>query len=653
MPRKTVTLTTKEAAKKLADVVLQAREKELMNPTANDPYIQAAAMLQKEKLQYTDANRQVKMTIKRAYKNYLGIFDEPIDPYTNRRKIFSPLTHDVVDATSKPVDITYKSIRIKPLNDKSRPKAKLLNMILPYFFQLMEFDDLLEYLKQRVAWLGTQVTVQDWLYEERDDSTNKEATTKELSGFAKQEKVDNDTELVKEDRPRIRLINIMDIFLPATSESIAWAVKNSSVIVRSVHTLASIQGNPIFDDGVKANLKGRIMQTTNNDDSTSLNRFSMSGYSVGELRSQSGGEQERFARPVVALYERYGKIPKSWITGKVEDALTLVDGIVTCVADDASESNMQTLCIRVSPFGERGPFEDCRFFVLPNRYWGEGVGERLIPYQVWHNEIINNRRNNELLVQHRMFVYKKGKVDPRQLFARPGGGIAVENMTDIQALPTPDIPASSFTEDNYIVSAAQRSVGIMMTPMQKKATATEVNANQIQSGISSNEFTKALESYLERMVKFHIIPLLKRYFKQKKVVPVEIPTGELSMLDTFNGFAPFSKTIGDERFLMMDDPSIFDGEFAVTVDIESGGQSKQSQINTLDNAIVLASKIQNSGLNIPAAFRKKLELAGIFDDRLFEAPEAPVASGVTAPPSLTPNQQPNMNMAEMPGMPNV
>lgn len=629
--------TKKSKAKKLTPLeeqVLSNKRGGESDPMPHDAYLKAAAIMQYEKRSYEDATRSIKTNIKKAYKYYLGVLDQPFDPYTKRRKICTTLTHDIVDSISKPINISAKAIKILPMTDESRGKAKVLNMILPYFFQVMDFDKMLDLFKHRVAWLGTQVTLQDWVYREEETSTEDGPTEEHLMGAPETVKPNNKTRKVVEDRPRIQMIDIMDMFLPATAESLEWVLNNASVIVRDVCTVDDIINNPLYDESVRASIKGRTMTATNTDDSTSLMKYSMSGYvGPGTARMMQSGETERFTRPVVARYRRFGKLPKSFITGDVNDALTQVDAIVEAVAEDSGEYNFETLCIRVSPFGSKGPFADCRYNVLPKRYYGEGIGERLIPLQVWHNEIVNSRRNNEILVQNRMFAVKKGKIDPRQLFSRPGGFIEAENpQTDIIPLPVPDVANSSFAEDNYILSSAQRLAGVALTPIQKKATATEIENIQANANVTSTEFLRSLENYLERLVVDHLIPLLKKYFSEERTIPISLSAKELEELDTYNGYRPFTTNEADNlRYLIVDDPTLFDGDFAVTVDIEGAGLNRAQQVATLQSVMAMAAKIQGARVNYTAMFRKMTELMGIVDERLFEDAEEAAPTGVTNP----------------------
>lgn len=656
MPKqKNKSTKSKKAKVSLEEQVIANRTSSELDPMPHDVFLKAASLLQQEKRAYEDSNRSIKTNIRKAYKNYLGVLDQPFDTYTKRRKICTTLTHDIVDSVSKPVQITAKSIKILPLTDESRGKAKVLNMLLPYFFQIMNFDDMMELFKHRTAWLGTQVTIQDWLYEEDEASADNDPTEVLLSGIPEQDKMKVKTRKAKVDRPRIQLTDAMDFFMPATAESLEWAIRNASVLYRDVVTVDDIIRNPIYDEDVRAGLKGRTNTMTNTDDSTSLMKYSMSGYSgPGTARVMQSGETERFSRPVVARYRRFGKVPLSWVKiandekPEEDDYLTQVDAIIESVAEDSGEYNFKVLSVRLSPFGANGPFCDCRYNVIPKRYYGEGIGERLIPLQVWHNEIVNTRRNNELLAQQRMFVIKKGKIDTRQLYARAGGAIEAENPTqDIIPLATPDVSGSSFAEDNSILSSAQRLAGVALTPLQKKATATEISNIQQNANLTSTEFMRSLESYLARLVKDHLIPLLKKYFTEDRAIPVTLSAKEMEQLDTYNGYRPFtSDEASNLRFLIIDDASIFDGDFAVTVDIEGAGLNRAQQVASLTNLMGMASKIQNAGLNFTEAFRKMAELSGITDERLFEDAQAPIATGITStqmqsmqgPPAGLPSQ---------------
>jgi hypothetical protein len=590
----------------------------ILNPDVPDVFTQAAKIVQQEKLSYETSSLGVRETIKRAYKNYLGVFDEPIDPYTGRRKIFSPLTHDTVDQVAKPVDVSSKSIKVTPLTTLAKGGAKIANMVLPYFFRVTDFDATLKLLAHRVAWLGSQVTVQDWYYEEIDVAEMDGPTSTRLRGLPKQELPDGRTVVVTTDRPRIRTVNLLDLYMPPTAESLSQAVRNASVILRSVVPLADVWGNPLYDEQVRSELKARTFLAYDTYNSDALQMYALSGYRNGEAKMKNGIMQKVSESPQIEVFDRYGMIPKSFITKDEKDALTLVPGIIT-VGCETSGGAFRTLSVRLSPFGEYGPFEEIHFNKVPNRWYGEGIGERLIPLQAWHNEVINMRRNNEVLVQNRMFVYKRGKVDPSQFMSRPGGGIAVESLEHIRELNMKDVSQSSFAEDGNILNAAQRLAGISSTPLSKRMTAAEVANIQANSNLTYSELREAMEKYVERVVNKHLLPMLARYYDSSKPIPIELEDADMELMDTLNGYAPLtSRVLGSSRYLILDDPSLLDGPFAVTADIEGALTSRSQQVQALNNAIMTASKLPQAGIDIAFALRKVFELSGLYDERLYK-----------------------------------
>ena len=632
-PRPT-SITLDEAREK---VKFTSKQSIPLDPEPISVYDQAAKLVQTEKLAYEQASLGIRETIKRAYKNYISVYDEPIDPYTGRRKIFSPLTHDTVDQVAKPVDISAKTIRVSPLNTSSRGGAKILNLVLPYFFKMVEFDQIMKEVAHRTTWLGSSVTVQDWHYEEVDEAQMDEATTKELAGFPQQKLPNGKVVRIKSDKPRIRQVNLLDLYLPPTAPSIHMAVAKVSVILRSLTPIQDVWGNPLYDENARAQLKGRTFLAYDRYNADVLQLYALAGYRNGEAKMRNAMMMKTQEVPEVEVFERYGPFPKSWITKKDEDELTLIPGIIT-VASMAGGTGgpFVTLSVRMSPFGEKGPFEEIHFNKIPNRWYGEGIGERLIPLQAWHNEVINTRRNNEVLVQNKMFIYKRGKVDPSQFISRPGGGIAVDSLDHIKEVGMGDINQSTFTEDQNIIAAAERLAGINLTPLSKRMSATEVANQQANANITYSELRESMERYVERLLNNHLIPLLAKYFESKHPIPITLEDNEMEMLDTLNGYQPFeSKMMGNARYLLLDDTSMLDGQFAVTADIEGATISRASQIQAINNAIMVASKIPQAGLNIAFALRKSFELSGLYDERFYLSPQQ--------------QQQQQQQMAQTPG----
>jgi len=81
--------------------------------------------------------------VKKARKNYFGVFDEEKDPVTNRRKLFIPLTEWTVESVLKNIDIDTKDIDIKAKNPTAYRKTRIVKMVLRYFLDRMHFGKIL------------------------------------------------------------------------------------------------------------------------------------------------------------------------------------------------------------------------------------------------------------------------------------------------------------------------------------------------------------------------------------------------------------------------------------------------------------------------------------------------------------------------------
>ena len=519
-------------------------------------------------------------------------------------------------------------IKAKPIG-ANRGKARVATCSV--LVEVGKLNEILPRFSHYLTLLGTEVTVQDWYYEEIEVADINEPDVKVLlaKGFVRKEQVKEKWRIVKTDRPRVRKVNLLDLYVPFTAESLAWACRNASVILRTTETIDEVRSNPAYDESARAKLAGSKMSSGDTYNSEALDQYNGASHSGTSPASKTLGSSTSFRqeRPFVEIFTRFGMLPKSWLTHKPEDSGKMVPAIVTCGLD--SSGNMETLSVRASRFGAEGPFEEAWFNKLPNRWYGEGVGERLIGLQIWHNEIVNMRRNNELVTQNRMFKYKKGAgVNPNDFRSRPGGGIGVKEMDDVMPLEVPDVSSSSFQEDATILQAAQRLAGVPQMPT-RRLTEVQTSALAQEGAETKNEIAVALEDYLERVFNRHVIPLLKRFFPGDLEIPVELPESMLKMMDTLNGYEPFlSESIGRERSLLINDGTLYDGNFAIIADVETNAGGRNAKVQTLINIVTLATKLQNSGMNFSNAFRKICDMSGIVDERLFEDAQAPVPSGV-------------------------
>ena len=103
-----------------------------------------------DKVQYV-----MKNVIKKARKNYFGIFNEPKDPVTNREKIFIPFTEWAVGGFRKNIDVDTKDIAVKATNGSGHLKAQVFRQVLHKKLNDINFGAILNIWLDRIAIDGT------------------------------------------------------------------------------------------------------------------------------------------------------------------------------------------------------------------------------------------------------------------------------------------------------------------------------------------------------------------------------------------------------------------------------------------------------------------------------------------------------------------
>jgi len=122
---------------------------------------------------------------------------------------------------------------------------------------------------------------------------------------------------------------------------------------------------------------------------------------------------------------------------------------------------------RVLLYDGENPYDDCelpfirvRYVCVPHEFWGIGVPESVEAMQIMLNHLTNARMDSAVLNIHRMWKARRGAVDPKQLVARPGGVIYVDDMSDVEPLATQSVPPDSHLERETLVQRMQVTTGV-------------------------------------------------------------------------------------------------------------------------------------------------------------------------------------------------
>ena len=95
--------------------------------------------------------------IKRARKNYFSVFDVAYDPITKKKKLFIPLTRDMVETTVKNIDIDTKDIGVRAKTPNAYRLAIMSRYILSGYLDKIQFGQILNRVIRRQGVEGVAV----------------------------------------------------------------------------------------------------------------------------------------------------------------------------------------------------------------------------------------------------------------------------------------------------------------------------------------------------------------------------------------------------------------------------------------------------------------------------------------------------------------
>jgi hypothetical protein len=209
----------------------------------------------------------MKNLLRQLRKNWWGIFEEPVDPVTGRKKIWVPLTESTGETVVKNINLDTKDITFRAKTPKATALTALVRSIVRNFLDKMRFGEKLKELETILARDGTCVwkTIETW--------------DKKLKQYVCD----------------IRIVDLLNVYLDPTSPSIQEAYRFTE---RSL----------MYTDEIKS-MKGWI-NTEGLYAAVSLPRvdgfFRNQGNTLGTVKGTD-------------VWESYGKYPTYLLTGNKKD----------------------------------------------------------------------------------------------------------------------------------------------------------------------------------------------------------------------------------------------------------------------------------------------------------------------------------------------
>lgn len=416
--------------------------------------------------------------IERLRKNYYGIFDTEIDPVTGLRKTWVPLTESIVDSVVKNIDLDSKDIGFRALNPKAIGLTGFVRTLVRNRLDSINFGDSLDKMERSLAIDGTVV----WKTYRTDHDGKKAA--------------------------RISQVDLLNFYIDPIASSIQEAY---SVIERAVLTKADVKSMTgwMNTDDVQTGSYNRNNEYLNGDESND---------------------------DLVEVFERWGLMPKSFITGKKSDEDKLVEGhiVISGLDDNARIHLVEENENKDSSGRVVKPYEECWYKRVPGRWHGRGVAEMVMMMQLWINTIVNIRINRSRVSQLGLFKVRKGSnITPQQLNRLPASGaIVVNNPDDIVQMAVQDASPASYQDENIASGWAERVTSAFeaITGEQLPASTPATNA-VIQNRMAQSQFVMVKEGigmFLERWMQNHFIPAVAATITKGEIVAMEGKQGEMT-----------------------------------------------------------------------------------------------------------------------------
>lgn len=415
---------------------------------------------------------KMRQLIRICRKNYYGIFDVPIDQYTNLEKTWYPLTEINVEAVVKNIDLDQKDITFHALTPDGQGITDITKAAVKSKLSSIYFGQKLDDFERQLAIDGTAV----WkTYEENG-------------------------------KLQVKLVDILNVYIDPTTPSIQEAYRFTERSLMFPEDIKSMTGW-MNTGGIEESVTEGLPRT----DPYWMNRSSQVNSNVRLLD----------------VYELWGQIPKSLITGNMQDDNEEVQGHIVVSGIDSPGKERVHLIEKNLKVDKEGnslkPYEECWLTRVPNRWYGRGIAEKLLTLQVYSNIVFNVRINRSRISQLGLFKMKKGSgVTPQMLARLPSNGvIQLNNLADLEQMVVQEVGESSYKDEETINSISERLTNAFQAvtgePLPASTSATEASI-QNQNGKSGFMMVKdAIGGFLERWMDRHAL----------KIIAKELTTGEI------------------------------------------------------------------------------------------------------------------------------
>lgn len=406
----------------------------------------------------------IKPLIRLLRKNYYGVFDSPIDKTTGRKKIWVPLTMTMCDGVCKNSDIDTKDATFT-----SRTRDGIVSTEITRATVRRELEDTYfgQDLDMAIRTLSIDPTIV-W----------------KLTPYKKNGRTHIDRQQ----------IDILNVYIDPSARSL----QEVDFAERALMTKKELQAMDGWINTDKA-----------------VEQENLSRYDDRSHSTTSTGK-------MVEVYEFYGMVPKSLITGKKKDRKQKVDArIVTSGVGSSAILHFIEQNTQKDKLGNViKPYEEGWYTKLPWSWYGISPAWKVLDLQEYINTTVNIRINRNTIAQYGIFKMKQGAGITQKDFARLGsnGVIKVREMTDLEQFQVQEVGPSSYKDEELAKQWASEVTAafdiVRGAPSPASATAT---AQAIEDRNSKSSFLLIKDSigyFLEKVIDRHYLPHVPKMVKE-------------------------------------------------------------------------------------------------------------------------------------------
>jgi len=407
--------------------------------------------------------------IKENRKNYWGIYDDPVDGTTGKEKLWVPLTRLLVDAVRKNVNLDPKDVRFRSTDPDSS-----------HFTHLVR-----GYIKK---WLSKTYF---------NHTLNQAGFTTSVDGTVVWKTYLLDKKIVRKD------VDLLNVYIDPSADS--------------------IQDTYRFTERV-------LMTKTEVEKMDWLNK---DRFVAEEDVEKVDGEGATKSGEFGDVYESWGYFPKHLVLAamgenyqeedvdKEMESQVVISGLNTGAitfhfAEENKEKDNQGNIIK--------PYEEGWYLKVPNRWYGVGIAETVMPLQYWINTVVNLRIKKNTMAQLGLLKIRRGsKVTQQMLQNLVGKGVIelADPENDLQQLRIDESGQSSYEDEKVARGWAQDITSVFDASLGDLPASTSATGAVIQDRQQRSAFqlvTESMEHLVQRWMDRHVLPNTPVMIKDEKYI---------------------------------------------------------------------------------------------------------------------------------------